>query len=190
MEKHQSYVQEMEEAFANIQMEEEEQGGLSYENDSDDLRFMSQRVATDIGNYIGKYIDGDPNNFVGVWRDYLRIRVTLSLLIPVKRRMKLKKSGNEWCWVNFQYESIPTFCFICGIIGHGEKFCDKIFDTPIENIEKPYGPWLRADPRRKTHTMGARWLRSGGSSQARNSGEMRNGINTRNSWRESGSDKG
>lgn len=29
--------------------------------------FMSQRVAIDIGNYIGKYVDRDPNNFVGVW---------------------------------------------------------------------------------------------------------------------------
>lgn len=132
-------------------------------------------MATDIGNYIGKYVDGDPNNFIGVWRDYLKIRVSLSLHIPVKRRMKLKKAGNEWCWVNFQYESIPTFCFICGMIGHGEKFCDKVFDTPVELIEKPYGPWLRADPKRKMHTMGARWLRSGGTSQARNSGEMRGG---------------
>lgn len=34
--------------------------------------FMSQRVAMDIGNYLGKYVDGDPNNFVGVWREYMR----------------------------------------------------------------------------------------------------------------------
>lgn len=49
--------------------------------------FMSQCVATDIGNYIGIYIDGDPNNFVGVWREYLRIRVSLSLDTPIKRRI-------------------------------------------------------------------------------------------------------
>lgn len=279
MDKHQSYAQEMEEAFANIRLEEEEHGGLCYENAEEDLSeidtrwclvgrflteahidfqamqhkmaslwrpgrglyvkqveankfifqfyhemdirrvmegspwtfgrfhlvmerlkvgdnprgveinnidlwvqlhgmssgFMSQRVATDIGNYIGTYIEGDPNNFVGVWRDYLRIRVRLSLNIPIKRRMKLRKSENEWCWANFQYESIPTFCFICGMIGHGERFCDKAFDTPIENIEKPYGPWLRAEARRRTHTMGARWLRNGGNVQVRNSDESEHG---------------
>lgn len=65
--------------------------------------FMSQRVATDIGNYVGRYIDGDPNNFVGVWREYLRIRVSLPLDIPIKRRMKLKKSETDWCWVTFKY---------------------------------------------------------------------------------------
>lgn len=37
--------------------------------------FMSQRVAVDIGNYIGKYVEGDPNNFVSVWREFPRIRV-------------------------------------------------------------------------------------------------------------------
>ncbi|KAK1399917.1 CCHC-type domain-containing protein [Heracleum sosnowskyi] len=138
--------------------------------------FMSQRVATDIGNYIGSYISGDPNNFVGVWREFLRIRVTLPLDIPIKRRMKIRKSEQEWCWVNFKYEAIPTFCFICGLIGHGERFCDKIFDIPMESIEKPYGAWLRADPRRKTHTLGAKWLRNGGGMSMNNSGEMGKGF--------------
>lgn len=58
--------------------------------------FMSHRVATDIGNYIGCYIDGDPNNFVGVWREFLRIRVSIPLNSPIKRRMKLRKSEKEW----------------------------------------------------------------------------------------------
>lgn len=59
--------------------------------------FMSQRVATDIGNYIGTYVDGDPNNFVGVWREFLRIRVSIAIDTPIKRRMKLRKSNQEWC---------------------------------------------------------------------------------------------
>ncbi|KAK1405189.1 hypothetical protein POM88_004794 [Heracleum sosnowskyi] len=58
--------------------------------------FMSQRVVTDIGNYLGTYIDGDPNNFVGVWREFLRIRVSVPLDVPIKRRMKLRKSEKEW----------------------------------------------------------------------------------------------
>lgn len=101
----------------------------------------------------------------------MRIRVSIPLDIPIKRRMKLRKSEKEWCWVNFKYEAIPTFCFICGMIGHGERFCDRIFETPLESIEKPYEAWLRAEPRRKTHTMGAKWLRSGGEIQARYSCE-------------------
>lgn len=63
--------------------------------------FMSQRVVTDIGNYIGKFVEFDANNFVGVWREYFRVRVSILLNVPLKRRMKLKKSDTNWCWVNF-----------------------------------------------------------------------------------------
>lgn len=59
--------------------------------------FMSQRVVTDIGNYIETFIESDTNNFVGVWRDFLRVRVSLKLDIPLKRRMKLKRSESNWC---------------------------------------------------------------------------------------------
>lgn len=59
--------------------------------------FMSQRVVTDIGNYIGKFFESDPNNFVGVWREYFRVRVTIPLNVPLKRRMKLKKNEMNLC---------------------------------------------------------------------------------------------
>lgn len=101
--------------------------------------FKSQRMVADIGNYIGKFVESDPNNFVGAWQDYLRIRVNIALDKPLKRRMKLRKNGDNWCWVTFKYESIPTFCFICGLIGHNERFYEKLFDTPADQIERPYG---------------------------------------------------
>lgn len=120
--------------------------------------FMSQRVVVDVGNYIGNFVESDNNNFVGVWREYLRVRVTIDLNKPLKRRMELRKSQDVWCWVNFRYEGVPTFCFIYGMIGHGEKFCEKMFDATMEEIEKPYGVWMKAEPRCRTHTMGAKWL--------------------------------
>lgn len=44
------------------------------------------------------------------------------------------------------------------MVGHGEKFYEKIFDTPLEAIEKPYGAFMKAESRRRTHTIGAKWL--------------------------------
>ncbi|XP_074352931.1 uncharacterized protein LOC141692091 [Apium graveolens] len=124
--------------------------------------FMSQRVVTDIGNYIGRFVESDTNNFVGVWRDYFRVRVSIPLDVPLKRRMRLRKNATEWCWVRFKYEAVPTFCFICGLIGHSDRFCDKLFETQGDTVEKPYGTWMRADPKRRSYTMGSKWLRSGG----------------------------
>lgn len=87
-------------------------------------------------------VKSDVNNFVRVWREFLRVRVSIPLNIPVKRRMKLKKSETNCSWVNFKYENIPTFCFICGLVGHSDKFCEKLFDTPADKVVKLYGSWM------------------------------------------------
>lgn len=130
--------------------------------------FMLQRVVTHDGNYIGKFIESDANNFVGVWREFLRIRVSIPIDKALKRRMKLRKSDSNWCWVNFKYEGIPTFCYICGMVGHNEKFCERLFDTPEDKIEKLFGAWMKAEPRRRIHTMGNKWLKQGGSIPVKN----------------------
>lgn len=144
--------------------------------------FMAQRVVQDISNYIGTYVESDTNNFIGVWREHLRVRVSIQLDKPLKRRMKLKKSEEQWCWVNFRYEGVPMFCFICGLMGHNEKFCERIFDTPLEKLEKPYGIWMKAEPRRRNHVIGSKWLRQGGQTQGNKTAtETENRVADRNS---------
>lgn len=63
--------------------------------------FMSENILKSIGNYAGVYVSSCPSNFTGVWRDYMRIGVTINLSKPLKRRMKIKMTGEEWFWVNF-----------------------------------------------------------------------------------------
>uniref|UniRef100_A0A803P3Z9 CCHC-type domain-containing protein n=1 Tax=Cannabis sativa TaxID=3483 RepID=A0A803P3Z9_CANSA len=100
--------------------------------------FMLERVVKSAGDYIGGYVKSDPKNFNGIWRDYLRVRATIDVNKPLKRRMKLCKENGEWIWANFKYEHLPTFCFVCGIIGHSERFCPKRFDQPLDQLPKPY----------------------------------------------------
>lgn len=54
-------------------------------------------MVQDIENYIGEYVEADANNFIGVWREYLRVLVSIPLDKPLKRRMKLKKLEENWC---------------------------------------------------------------------------------------------
>ncbi|XP_074352306.1 uncharacterized protein At4g02000-like [Apium graveolens] len=118
--------------------------------------FMSEKVNEEIGNQVGKFVSSCPSNFKGLWREYMRIRVTLDINKPLKRRMKIRKSGNEWIWITFKYENVPTFCFICGLMGHSDKFCSRIFDTPESEITRPYGTWMRAPFKRHTKMIGAK----------------------------------
>uniref|UniRef100_A0A803NLH2 Reverse transcriptase n=1 Tax=Cannabis sativa TaxID=3483 RepID=A0A803NLH2_CANSA len=123
-------------------------------------RFKTAQVCKDLGNFIGSFVEADKKNFLGLWRDYLRIRVTLDVSKPLKRRKKILTVDGKEFWVNFKYEHVPTFCFICGIMGHSEGFCPRLFDTPKDSIVKPYGLWMKAITRRKNVTMGSKWLRS------------------------------
>ena len=79
---------------------------------------------------------------------------------PLKIKMQLERSNGLTCCVQFKYEDLPTFCFICGVLGHSERFCDRLFTTPKEQILKPYGLFLKAAPHRRNHTIGDRWLRN------------------------------
>lgn len=115
--------------------------------------FRSERVIKDIGNYIGIFVKSDQKNFAGDWREYLRVRVTIDIEMPLKRKMKIKKKGEDWFWVTFKYEHIPSFCFICGIIGHSERFCPRLFEREGKLTERPYGAWLRAITRRSAQTL-------------------------------------
>ncbi|KAM6563556.1 hypothetical protein CsatB_023554 [Cannabis sativa] len=123
--------------------------------------FMSDWVVKHVGNYIGTYVKSDPKNFVRIWRDYLRVRVTIDIEKPLKRRKKLIKPNGDWIWTTFKYEHAPMFCFICGLIGHSEKFCPKRFEEHYDDSIRMYGEWMKAPTRKKNYLIGAQWLRTG-----------------------------
>lgn len=122
---------------------------------------MSKRILRSIADYIGRFIVSCPSNFTGVWREFMRIRVEINLAKPLKRRMKMKVTRDDWFWINFRYENVPSFCFICGVIGHTERFCSQLFENEEHEIVKPYGAWLRAPLRGQVKPIEAKWLRSG-----------------------------
>lgn len=75
----------------------------------------------------------------------------MDLRKPLKRGTIVKYQGRN-LKVFFKYERLPTFCFVCGKIGHLIKDCDEMegkdeteFDD-LEEKELPFGQWLRASP--------------------------------------------
>jgi len=124
------------------------------------IGFMSEKVLKHIGNYVGTFLDSDENNFMGVWRTYMCIQVSIDVRKLLKRKMKLKKEGGEWFWIDFKYERLNIFCFICELLGHTKKQCPKQYDYLLGEIVKAYGHWMKASNRRNTMNSGERGLRS------------------------------
>ncbi|XP_060965260.1 uncharacterized protein At4g02000-like [Cannabis sativa] len=122
--------------------------------------FKTDRAIQQAGNYMGVFLESDLKNFQGVWREYLRVRVYLNVDVPLKRRMKFCKKGGEAFYANFKYEKLPTFCFICGIMGHSRCFYSKLYDIPLKEIEKPYSIAMRAPTRKQNFITPSPWLRS------------------------------
>ena len=43
---------------------------------------------------------------------------------PRKRWKRIRGVGGNWSLCHFKYERL---CYLCGMLGHFERFCDKLF---------------------------------------------------------------
>lgn len=79
--------------------------------------------------------------------NYRRVKVLLDINQPLRRIQKVKGKDGSVLSIEFKYERLPFFCFLCGIIGHGEKDCPNTDDDP-QNCNFGLGLWLKASPRK------------------------------------------
>ncbi|XP_019160778.1 PREDICTED: uncharacterized protein LOC109157334 [Ipomoea nil] len=118
----------------------------------------SNAVVSAIGSFLGKLVHTDGKNFGGSLRTYYRVRVLLDVTKPLKKQMKLKKDNDTWVVIDFRYERLSTYCFICEVIGHGDRVCPNIALGFYLKSEKPYGSWVRAGSRRNAPSVGQKWV--------------------------------
>lgn len=117
--------------------------------------FMSPIIGQHLGNFIGEFEEYDDNNNAGIWRTFMRIKVKLDVRKPLKKEKKVRHTGGDWKTVRFKYERLGNFCFLCGILGHTDQFCSKIFSLENDDGSRGWGPELRADQRRGGNAGGS-----------------------------------
>ena len=123
--------------------------------------YRSERVARSLGKYVGGFLESDSNNFSGMWKSYMRIRVQVHVNEPLKKELLLSQGQDTGGLVKFQFERLPTFCYGCGIIGHGERTCLRAFESEDGIVKRQFGPELRANNRQsRVLPIGEQWLRS------------------------------
>lgn len=98
----------------------------------------------------------------------MRIRVRIDASQPLKINKKIKKAGGEAMLVHFKYERLGVFCFLCGVIGHIEQHCAKLFELDHDDGSRNWGPELRVENRRNGGGAACKWLveRGGGRSES------------------------
>ncbi|KAL8463982.1 hypothetical protein ACS0TY_033790 [Phlomoides rotata] len=85
--------------------------------------FMSVQFGHQIGNFLGTFVEYDKSNSIGAWRNYMRIRVSIDVSMPLKRFKSIRRVEGGSFRITFKYEKLSTFCFVCGRISHAESFC-------------------------------------------------------------------
>ncbi|KAL8456798.1 hypothetical protein ACS0TY_034875 [Phlomoides rotata] len=122
--------------------------------------YFSERVGSLLGNFIGKFLEYDNSNRGAAWMTYMRIRVEVDTDIPLKRWKKMgNKEGGSFL-VHFKYEKLNSFCFVCGLLGHTENFCEVRFVSSDVEPKREWGTFLRAPDRRVKTGESNRWLRN------------------------------
>ncbi|XP_048234331.1 uncharacterized protein LOC125370919 [Ricinus communis] len=121
----------------------------------------SEKVVKSIGNYVGTYVESDEKNFDGSWKEFIRVKIKIDVSKPIMAFMKIKKPGGDWLNLEFNYERLGIACFICGRVGHSDKFYRCLLE--FENIVYKLSKEVRAPPRRsQIASAGEIWLRDGG----------------------------
>lgn len=122
-------------------------------------RYMSVNIGKQLGYYIGCFVEYDSSNNSTFWKNYMRVRVGIDVRVPLKRGKKIACQGKHGMRINFKYERLSNFCFVCGLLGHTEFLYNVVVENPGKEIKREWGTWLRAQNRKSSNFGGERWLR-------------------------------
>ncbi|RAL45053.1 hypothetical protein DM860_003812 [Cuscuta australis] len=119
--------------------------------------YTSLEILEAVGKFVGNFVKHDTSP--SIHRSYFRVRVSIDVKKPLRRRMKPTKRDCGVVWVNFKYERLNGFCFYYGIMGHIAKHCRDAVLSYLEPGEYPFDASLRAGGRKKDTSYGLQWLR-------------------------------
>jgi hypothetical protein len=89
----------------------------------------------------------------------MRVRVKVDVPQPLKKDTKVMNEEGKWCTVNFKYEKLRVFCFVCGTMGHAENKCEVRFSMEQDDRKREWSAEIRAEPRRQGGRLVSRWFR-------------------------------
>ncbi|KAF4364568.1 hypothetical protein G4B88_012150 [Cannabis sativa] len=135
-------MEDMERSYGNIELEDEESFGIEIDDDVEETTLVDDRWCL-----VGRFLNARS-------LDFEAMKHTLAGLWKPGKGLFVKELGPNLFLFQFYHE-----IDIKRVIN--ENFCHKLFNTPEEELVKPYGNFMRAPPRRKNYLLGAQYLRMG-----------------------------
>ena len=120
------------------------------------IGFMSTQVGKQFGDFVGKFIQYDETNNTRFGASYMQVKVQIDVSQLLKHWKKILLSNGSSSQVLFKYERLGLFFFLCGKLGHTERFCDFHFSMAIDSMARGWGNWLKASFR--ASSSGGGWL--------------------------------
>lgn len=121
------------------------------------LGYTQEKTGKGCGAFLGAYREYDVKN--ELHSKYMRIRVGINVSQPLKRDMKLRNKNGECVTVKFKYERLGTFCYRCGILGHLDRNCPKMYDEEIDDGVRLWSEELKAEYKGNSAGQGNKWTR-------------------------------
>ncbi|CAN6268705.1 unnamed protein product [Urochloa humidicola] len=90
------------------------------------LGMMDRVTGEAIGDTVGEFLEVDLEERHSDVGYFLRIKVRIDIRKPLMRGVMVSPGegmADKWC--PLVYEFLPDFCYVCGIIGHIDRTCDK-----------------------------------------------------------------
>ncbi|XP_074306506.1 uncharacterized protein LOC141641755 [Silene latifolia] len=104
-----------------------------------------RRLSAQLGTFVK--VDGAP--FLEMERA-VRLRFIQDVRKPLKEEVVVGMKTGKYENFKVKYERLPTYCYGCGLLGHGEKDCDE---GPYDEGELRFDESLRASPWKVTKTV-------------------------------------
>ncbi|CAN0863336.1 hypothetical protein LINGRAHAP2_LOCUS8671 [Linum grandiflorum] len=125
--------------------------------------YQSLNVTKSIGDYIGRFLKHDDTQDSSSSLAYFRIRVCINVRLPLKCEKIIRIKGSDPVTCTFKYEKLPNFCFICGKLGHIDRYCEVLFQVPTDEIVRHWSDAIRAPHPNQRIMIGSPWLTRRGS---------------------------
>ena len=102
-----------------------------------------------IGQHVGKVSEVDLiGEIQSRWHRFVRMRVEVDILSPLKPSMFLPKKNLNDAWIGFKYEKLSSLCYICGVLRHESASCNAerlLIKNPFGHKFAAYGSWLHTN---------------------------------------------